>query len=492
MPVEHQHPQYRKYVESWQKCRAVIDGEDCIKDAGVKYLPALSGQTDQQYAAYNKRASFFAGTARTLDALVGMVFKNEMIVKFPESQKDLLDMITRDKKSLNVFAKQAVEEVFMTARYGVMVDMETDGLHPYVVGYTAESIINWRTRSIKGREVLDLVVLKEQVYQPADEFDTDPTEKLRVLRLDMQTNQYAVDLYIKRETADPVTKSQWMLSETFEPKIRGVRMDYIPFVIIGTKNLSPDVEKPPLLDMANINLSHFRSSADLEHGRHYTALPTPWAAGFDVKTSLHIGSSTAWIAEDPQATCGYLEYTGQGLGALENALKEKQGQMAVLGARLLETDKLAAEAADTHRIRRAGENNVVSSTADTVGEGLEVVLKWCAAWSGSADTDIEVELNKEYIDAEVTPEMMSALMAQVQAGLISWDTYFYNLKRGQIIPNDRDGEEEKSMIELGTPGGMGGLGPVPGEDTKKPAPGEKKPTETPPAGNKGNEGGNEE
>lgn len=457
MPVEHQHPQYRKNVEVWQKCRAVIDGEDCIKEAGVKYLPALSGQTDQQYDAYVKRASFFAGTARTLDALVGMVFKNEMIVKFPESQAELLDAITRDRNSLNVFAKQAVEEVFMTARYGVLVDMEATGEHPYIVGYTAESVINWRTRIVNGRESLDLVVLKEQVYAPRDEFDTDPTEKIRVLRLDIESSQYFVELYVKRETADPVSKSQWMLSETFEPKIRGVRMDFIPFVIIGTKNLSPDVEKPPLLDMANINLSHYRSSADLEHGRHYTALPTPWAAGFDVKTSLHIGSSTAWISDDPQAQCGYLEYTGQGLGALENALKEKQGQMAVLGARLLETDKLAAEAADTHRIRRAGENNVVSSVADTVGEGLEVVLKWCAQWQGIVDQDIEVELNKEYLDAEVAPEMMSALMAQVQAGLISWDTYFYNLKRGQIIPNDRDSDEEKSMIELGSPGGMGGM-----------------------------------
>lgn len=463
MPVEQKHPCYGENEAKWRKCRCVIKGEEAVKAAGVEFLPELSGQSDTEYNAYKTRAVFFAGTGRTLEAMLGMVFKEPPKVEVPETQKEYLDHITRDRKSFEIFTKDVAEEVFTTARYGVLADMDEAGIAPYLVGYCAESIWNWRTRTVDGRERLDLVVLEESFVEPEDEFDTTPKKRLRVLKLDSESGNYTIDLYIKTDHKDPITKSEWVRIETKVPLVRGIALTEIPFVIISTKNLSPDVEKPPLLDIANLNLSHYRSSADLEHGRHFTALPTPWAAGFDTKGTLKIGSGTAWIAEDPQASCGYLEFTGQGLTALENALKEKQSQMAVLGARLLETEKNAAEAADTLRIRRASETNIVASVADTVGEGMEVALTWIMQWLG-ADPKAEVDLNKEYLDTEITPEMFAKLMEAVQGGLMSWDTFFYNMKRSSMYPDSRTLEDEKGMIEL--TGGLGGMGTPP--EPKKP------------------------
>lgn len=451
MPVETLHPKYSASKRKWRRCRVVTEGEDAVKDAGEEFLPRLSGQSDQEYAAYKARATFFAGTSRTLQALIGMVFRNPPVVKFPDLSTfpSFLAEITRDRRSLESFAKEAIGEVFALGRFGILVDMFDEGTAPYLAGYSAESIRNWRTQVVNGREEYDLVVLEEPHAEPEDEFDTKQSCRLRVLQI--VDGVYQQSIYHKRSTRDKTTGSEWVLAETLVPLVRGQPWPFIPFVVCGVHNLASCPETPPLHDMAVVNLSHYRTSADLEHGRHYTALPTPWAAGFDTKRELYLGSSVAWISDEPNARCGFLEFTGQGLSALENAAKEKQQHMAILGARLLDSEKMAAEAAETLKIRRSSETNVVASAADTVGEALETVLEWCALWLGAPVEGIEVELNKEFLDLDISEGLMRALMEAVQAGMVSWDTYFFNLKRGQIIPPQVEMDVERELIAQGGP-----------------------------------------
>jgi hypothetical protein len=51
------------------------------------YLPALKDQTPDDYKAYIMRADYFNATARTLDGLVGMVFRKEPTVTIPDALK---------------------------------------------------------------------------------------------------------------------------------------------------------------------------------------------------------------------------------------------------------------------------------------------------------------------------------------------------------------------------------------------------------------------
>ena len=84
-------------------------------------------------------------------------------------------------------------------------------------------------------------------------------------------------------------------------------------------------------DIIAVNLDHYRLDADFKHGLHFTALPTAWVSGFDKTSTLRIGSSTAWVAETPGATAGFLEFTGQGLTTFERAMDRDERLMAVLG-----------------------------------------------------------------------------------------------------------------------------------------------------------------
>ena len=85
MAVNSTHPDYdgrRARLVAGAGCLA---GEDAVKAGGEKYLPRLDSQTDEEFAAYVKRASFFNATARTSEAYQGLIFRRPPFVKLPEA-----------------------------------------------------------------------------------------------------------------------------------------------------------------------------------------------------------------------------------------------------------------------------------------------------------------------------------------------------------------------------------------------------------------------
>ena len=215
---------------------------------------------------------------------------------------------------------------------------------------------------------------------------------------------------------------------------------------LGMDTISP----PPLIDLANISLSHYRTSADLENGRHFTSLPQAWITGVDAdefRNGLRIGGNTAWIIPNEGAKLGYLEFSGQGLGSLENALREKEAMMAIVGARLLESKK-GVESAETSRIRQNIETSVLSHIAVTLQNGLRKVLKYMARWEGLDENEVHLELNMDFVDVRIPHQEIIALVQAYQMGGISMNTLLYNLKQGEVIPDDVSIDDEREKIEM--------------------------------------------
>lgn len=445
--VNSEHPEYKDFKPLWDKCILVQEGEEAVKEAGTMFLPRLKKQDDEDYQAYKARALFFNAVDRTLGGLVGAVFSRLPIMHIDgKEDKEFFDSLSIDKKPFVDFAKKVFMEVLNPSRVGLLGDVSSDGGEPYIVMYNAEAIINWKEETINGVKQLTLVTLREEILgdDPKDEFGHVTKTQWRVLDLDSE-NRYRQRLFIQSEEDKDVFIQ---VGSDIYPTKQGIPLNFIPFVIINPSHLGTKVVKPIALDMVNVNLSHFRSSADLEHGRHFTGLPTAWVAGFSPKTTnLVIGSQMAWVSSNPQANAGFLEFTGQGLGALENALKEKEKLLSVLGARLLEPQTLTVESAQTHMIKKFGENSILSNIADTVSAGITWMCQVIADWR-NLNRKIRVELNKEYTQVTADPQLLSALLALLQQGAISFDTLFYNLKRLQLVPVERTKEDEEALIDL--------------------------------------------
>src|SRR5215470_14867153 len=85
MDVSSTHPDYGAAAPQWSRARDVIAGEDAVKAAGEKYLPRLDSQSEEEYAAYKARASFFAATARTLEEYLDIIFRRAPVLSLPNS-----------------------------------------------------------------------------------------------------------------------------------------------------------------------------------------------------------------------------------------------------------------------------------------------------------------------------------------------------------------------------------------------------------------------
>ncbi len=414
--------EYTASLPLWTKCRDTVAGEDVIKSKTTTYLPRLIKQSLQDYNNYLLRAYFFNATGRTLQALLGALFRKPFIGYDNEA------IVSFNNETLEQFAIRTAKELITTSRVGILVDMPPyESNYAYLTLYKAEDIINWRTEN--GN--LTLVVLKETYFTPINEFEQEPKVRYRVLT----PNPYTVSVYNEREE----------LIEEYNPQHNGKDLSAIPFIFINTVSTTPDIEKPLLLDIASINLSHYLTTADLEWGRHFTGLPTPYAAGFDFDNELSIGSSTAWISQDPQAKAGYLEFTGQGLKALETALEHKERCMAVLGARLLEAPKKATETIEALQFKSIGESNTLATLSTTLSEGFSKAMSIKSTWeNGPAVT---IKFNNDFNSFRLPPQDLQQLLATYQAGAISLDTLLYNLQKGEILPPNTSIDDEKINIE---------------------------------------------
>lgn len=488
------HPLYKKYVDKWSKCRDAIEGEEAVKEQGTRYLPKLDGQdvripgSDHQhpgpfntYYAYKQRAMFYAAAERTVKGLEGMVLRKEPDLTWPEGKKGLLKTVGVSGESFEEVISESIEETIGIGRFGILVDApEGDQTDPYIATYQAESITCWEEAVIDGRRVPIQINLREQREIVNENGEEDLQTLYRVLRLgapspnsreekELEINDYLAlfglivedfengpiyyqEIWIEEEGKDQ--KKEFILYTTIIPRMNGGRLlNRIPFVFINSNSTRSKPNKPPILDLVNVNLSHYRNSADLEHGRHFTALPTAWASGFDPKQDLVIGSPVAWVTSDPGARAGYLEFSGQGLGHLQAGMDKKEKLMAVLGARLLEEQKAGVEAAEAVKLRHAGEQSSMAQISFNVSQGLTQCLIILARWLGISNPEkaVGIKLNKDFNLAGIEPDVLRALLEAVQGGAMSYDTFFWNLKRGEVIPDGTTLDKERKQIEEGLP-----------------------------------------
>jgi len=455
MPVNTPHTNYTEHVGKWKRCRDTIAGSDAVKIKEDTYLPRLTKQSDSQYKAYVQRANFYGATARTHQGLIGAVFRKDY--ELETTDPEIEQYITREGLDLTDLSKRFVAETLTTGRSGGLVDIDSKsgGKRAYIALYTAESILNWRTKTVRGKEVLSQVVLQENYTEEntIDPFMLEEKPQWRVLKLD-ERELYVQEIWRQKKSTETKDASDtYYIFETIEPKRNGTRIDFIPFRFISADNHLTRISKPPLLDLVDVNLSHYRTSADLEHGAHYTALPTAWVAGFETDKDLVIGSSVAWVTNNSNASAGFLEYTGQGLGALSGLLKDKESMMAALGARLLEESKKAAESAEALEIRQSSENASLAGIIRTVSTGLEDMMNWVSWWSNpTAKTEANnFNLNMDFVATRMSPQELQALMGAWQGGGMSVDTFLWNLKRGEMLPEDRTIEDEKDLLDKDKP-----------------------------------------
>jgi hypothetical protein len=485
MAANSTHPDYDTSAADWSRMRDVMGGEDAVKGAGERYLPRLDSQSEEEFGAYVKRASFFNATARTAEAYLGLIFRRPPFLKLPSGGSGVgraLEEFVNDADmlgtSLTAYAKIVVGDVISLGRAGTLIDWEDEAeQRAYAAFYRAEQIINWRVERVNGRNVPTLVVLSERVESRnqkaeigngADEFEAEVVEQVRVLRLVPGQDGsvlYRVDLWQEKVVerawfgfGKQRGRREWVLVDSRIPLRLGKPLPLIPFVFHGPRHSRPDVDRGPLEDIVTVNLDHYRLDADFKHGLHFTALPTAWVSGFDKTSTLRIGSSTAWVAEAPGAAAGFLEFTGQGLTTFERAMDRDERLMTVLGSRMLEDAKKVGETATAIELRQSGEYSILGGVAFSVSESLTQMLRWVYWWNSTealpddvSSEQVLMTLNTDFSTKGLASQDVQAIVGAWQAGAISQDSMLELFRRGEVLPEGRTNREEADLIAAGNP-----------------------------------------
>lgn len=460
MTVKTTHRDYDKFAPKWKRCRDVVAGQDAVRAAGTAYLPKLKDEETTDYDARIARSDFFNGTWRTIDGLGGMAFRKPPTVDVPKGIEAYLADVNMAGVALDAFAAEIVEEVMSVGRVGILVDhppmpantkpitvdaAQKMGLRPTLQVYMTESIINWKFARINNAWTLSLVVLKECEEVPDGEFKTKSEDRYRVLDLG-EGGFYRQRVFMVDEGKDV------LLSE-FTPLMNGKPLTYIPFAILGAGGRGDTIDEPPLIDLVDANLALYQINADYRHGLHFTGLPTAVVSGYQPENTtdkLYIGSQAAWVFPDPQAKAVYLEFTGQGLNALKEAIVEKKQDMALLGARMIADETKQVETLGATQIKRSGENSILATIVQAVSEGLEWSLDIFAQWAGQAG-EVTYQINRDFNPMMLDAQQLTALLATVQAGKLSDESFFDLIQRGDIVKADLTFEEEQARIDAGGP-----------------------------------------
>lgn len=463
MSVRTTHSKYNKYAPKWKRARDVLSGQDAVHAAKTEYLPMLKDQTPTSYGAMVKRAGFFNASWRTVESYLGMLFRKPPEKDLPTALDSLLKDVSLKGVDLDKFSKEVALEELGIGFYGILVDhppapsvgtpvtvalAEQLGLRPTMQMYKAECIINWKFRTINNKHTLCMVVLQECFTEanPANEFEDKTGTQWRVLDLD-ENQVYRQRIFRLIDGREQV------LGEPVYPLMNGKPLDHIPFYA------DFDFEEPPLIDLFDKNLDHYRVNADYRHGLHFTGLPTPVVSGYSPPTAtpgqppdkLYIGSESAWVFPDPNASASFLEFTGQGLSELREALNEAKAEMAVLGAKLLASEKNGVEAFKTQAMRNSGETSILSAISIETSNRLREALKTFSAWAGAPNDDLNYELNREFMPVSMDAATLTAYVAAWQSGAISEAELFDNLQRGDIIASDKTLEEHQAEIDAAPP-----------------------------------------
>lgn len=452
------HPDYTYWAPYWEMIRDAEIGEIEVKRKGEKYLPRQATHDVNQYKSYLRRSVFYNMTARTLNALYGTVFRRvPKIAGLSEKLKKASKRITKEGMSLHLMTKTVVKEVLAVGRYGMLVDADPEGVgNPYIACYTAENILDWQMSEVNGEWVLSKVTLREIYYDREGHWSPYQYKaRFRVLVLEEDEDGslvYSQFVYEDQDHSAAIPDTDSAPNEIVTPTVRGRPLSYIPFIVIGPFTNYPDVQKPPMMDIATLNFSHYMSYAQLEQALFYTGSPifTVQNDSSQDQGTYEVGPDVVWIL-DKDEEAKLLEFNGRGLQHLENALRSKEGQIASIGGRMMPgSSRGAAESDNSLVMQERNEQTLLLNIADTVDEGVTQILKWWADWTNASKSIMEsitFELNRDFLIKDAGAREFRAIHQMYADGVIPLEVVYDYLKRAEVIPEWMDEGEYAALLK---------------------------------------------
>jgi len=219
----------------------------------------------------------------------------------------------------------------------------------------------------------------------------------------------------------------------------------IPVSVCYGKRTGFMVSRPPLKDLADLNLLHYETNSDYHHAAHIANVPVPVVTGVSDDEKLVIGPNAALMLPEG-ADAKYLETQGTALGHTRQMLQDIEANMATLGLNFLSRDPRSAETATAKKIGKSESDSALTSIARSCEDAVEEALQFHANYL-KEKTGGSVEINKDYIDQRLDPAEFAEITRMRELGEISRETYWSLLFAGEMLPPDFNADDEQMKLD---------------------------------------------
>ncbi|WP_445572093.1 DUF4055 domain-containing protein [Pseudomonas sp. E102] len=435
----------------WDVITPLMGGTMAMRAAGKSLLPQYPAEDDESYKERLRLSTLLPAYSETVGNMTSRVFAEPLQVgdDVPGQLVEMTADIDHSGNDLNSWAVEFFREGLSHGLCHALVDHSRTegvrtqaeeiaaGVRPYAVLVKPEQVLGWRA---KGGQ-LTMFRYIEIVEEEDGEFGAKCVEQIRVLE------PGAWRTYRKAE------KGGWGLHDEGANSLA-----YIPLVTFYTGRTGFMTAKPPLLELAHLNVKHWQSQSDQDNILHVIRVPILVRIGvqatFDnqgkpVPPEFKVGTGS--LTDLPKdGDLKYVEHTGAAVKAGREALQDLLDEMRMAGAKLLTPEKSATKTATQADEEAAQELSPLARMANHFADCLAQLLQFMADYRGLGDGGT-VEMRGNF-DVDYMPEVsLPTLVAMANAGMLSKETLFAEMQRRGVISDEYDWTQELAKIEAQGP-----------------------------------------
>jgi hypothetical protein len=333
---------------------------------------------------------------------------------------------------LNVWTYETARKLIRYGHVGTLVDAPSDGGRPYWCTYTPRQILGWRTEQRDGAQQLVQLRLMESVVVPDGLYGEKAIEQVRVLTPgQFQIHQRQDDGEFK--VTDEGTTS----------------LDVIPFAVAYGNRHGFMESRPPMEDIAELNLKTYQVQSDLDNQLHISAVPMLAFFGFPTAAEEVSAGPGEAIAFPAEGRAEYIEPQGRSFDYQFRRLEQLAAQINELGLSAVLGQKLSAETAEAKRIDRSQGDSTMMVIAQNVQDMIDNCLQFHAQFLGQNEAAGSCLVNRDFVGSRLEPQEIQSLLALYTAGTITQETLLQQLADGEILGDDFNVEEELDATSNG-------------------------------------------
>lgn len=389
-----------------------------------RYLPQEPRELDESYDNRLARSVLSPYYQRLERMLAGMLTRK------PVKLKDTADVIREQcfdidlqGNDLNVWTYETARKMVRYGHVGVLVDApkaEYEG-RPYWCTYTPREILGWR---YEGSKLVQLRLM-EKVVLPDGEYGEKTAEQVRVLT----PGEYKV--YQKQKNTN------------FELIDEGTTsLDEIPFSVAYSNRINVMESRPPLEDIAELNLKMYQTQSDLDNILHVSAVPMLAFFGFpSAAEEVSAGPGEA-IAFPSEGRAEYIECKGTSFEYQFRRLEQIAQNINELGLSAVLGQKLSAETAEAKTIDRSQGDSTMQVVAQNMQDMIDNSLQFHAEYLGNTTAAGSSYVNRDFLGARLDPQEINSLLQLYTAGTITQETLLNQLAQGEVLGDEFDVDAE--------------------------------------------------